>query len=139
LKVFVDTWAWIALARRDQHHVAAKEQHAKLISSGCIYVTTNLVITELITQLYRALPVDDARRFVEAVFAAFESGTYELEWVSPERFEEAWELRKKFNDKPAISFVDFTSFVVARELGIVKIFTGDVHFRQTNMGFELLP
>jgi uncharacterized protein len=140
LKVFVDTWAWIALAlRRDQNHLAAKEQHAKFIASGSTYVTTNLIIGELVTQLYRVLPAGQAQRFVESLFTAIESRAYTMEWISPAQFTEAWQLRRKFADKPSISFVDFTSFVVARELGIRQIFTGDDHFRQANMGFELKP
>jgi predicted nucleic acid-binding protein len=140
LKVFVDTWAWIALAlRRDQNHLAAKVQHAKFVATGSTYLTTDLIIAELITQLYRVLPAAQAQQFVDSLFMAIGSDAYIMEWISPARFTEAWRLRQKFVDKPSISFVDFTSFVVARELGIRQIFTGDDHFRQANLGFELLP
>lgn len=53
--VFVDTWAWIALAlKRDQHHDAAKTQHAEFVGAGRRYVTTDLVLVEVVTQLYRS-------------------------------------------------------------------------------------
>jgi uncharacterized protein len=45
----------------------------------------------------------------------------------------------KYHDKPSISFVDFISMVVMQEIGVKKIFTGDNHFAQVNLGFELLP
>jgi predicted nucleic acid-binding protein len=48
-------------------------------------------------------------------------------------------MRQKYNDKPDISFVDFTSMVVLPDLGITEVFTGDAHFRQVNLGFQLVP
>jgi predicted nucleic acid-binding protein len=48
-------------------------------------------------------------------------------------------MRQKYHDKPGISFVDFTSMVVMQDLGIVDVFTGDDHFRQVNLGFQLHP
>jgi predicted nucleic acid-binding protein len=138
--VFVDTWAWLALAlRRDQHHAAAKRQHAQLVAAGRLYVTTDYVLAELITQLYRVLSADEAARFITAVLAAIDAGKYRLERISPERFASAWQLRQQYTDKPPISFTDFTSFVVMRELEISEAFTGDAHFEQVNLGFRLLP
>jgi len=48
-------------------------------------------------------------------------------------------LRKKYQDKPDISFTDFTSFIIMQELAINKVFTGDAHFGKVNVGFEILP
>jgi predicted nucleic acid-binding protein len=70
---------------------------------------------------------------------ASESGAYRLERVTPQRFSKAWQLRWRYADQAAISFVDFTSFVVMNELGIRDVFTGDSHFEQINMGFQLFP
>jgi predicted nucleic acid-binding protein len=61
--VFVDTFAWLALAlRRDQHHASAKQRHAELVKAGRRYVTTDYVLAELVTQLYRTLSSKRARR-----------------------------------------------------------------------------
>lgn len=140
MMVFVDTWAWLALALlRDQHHESAMQQHAEFVAARNLYVTTDYVLSELITQLYRHLPADQAEAFVAAVFAAVDSGIYRLERVSPERFVSAWQLRRQYADKPTVSFVDFTSFVVMRELGIQEVFTGDAHFEQVNLGFRRSP
>ena len=136
--VFVDTWAWLALAlRRDQHHLSAKQRHAEFVAAGHTYVTTDYVLCELITQIYRSLPAEKAEKFVASVFTAIESGSYRLERISGEQFTTAWQLRRRYADKPAISFVDFTSFVVMRDLGVKDVFTGDTHFQHVNMGFQL--
>ncbi|HEX5470449.1 MAG TPA: PIN domain-containing protein [Lacipirellulaceae bacterium] len=138
--VFVDTWAWIALAvRRDQHHSAAKRQHVDFVNSGSLYVTTDWIIGEMITQIYRVAAAKQAESFVGSVLQAIDSGAYRMEKVSSRQFAAAWQLRKKYSDKPSISFVDFTSMVVMLDLGINDVFTGDKEFAQVNLGFRLLP
>lgn len=138
--VFVDTWAWLALAqRRDQHHDAAVAQHAEFVGAGRQYVTTDLVLVEVTTQLYRTTRADLAERYLTALFSAIQCGNYRLERISPDRFELAWQLRRTFADKPTISFTDLTSFVVMRELAIQDVFTGDAHFEQVNFGFRRWP
>jgi predicted nucleic acid-binding protein len=62
-----------------------------------------------------------------------------LEWISQERFEAAKQLRLKFIDKPMISFTDFTSMVVMKELEIKLILTADAHFGQVGLGFNKAP
>ncbi len=50
--IFVDTWAWVALALKlDQHHRAAKAQHKVFRRSKSKYVTTNFVLSEVIAHL----------------------------------------------------------------------------------------
>ncbi|HTH46655.1 MAG TPA: PIN domain-containing protein [Candidatus Limnocylindria bacterium] len=138
--IFVDTWAWVALAqKRDQHHRAAKAQHKRLQKARRRYVTTNFVLSELIAHLYTTLTPDQAQAFINTLLAVVDAGTYDLFHVSPDQFRRAWQMRQKYHDKPDISFVDFTSMVVMLDLGIADVFTGDDHFRQVNLGFRLVP
>jgi uncharacterized protein len=117
--VFIDSWAWIALAlSRDQHHDSAQRQHSEFVANGRMYVTTDYILSELNTRLYRALDATRAEKFLEAVLSGIGTGTYRLERITQHRFDAAWSLRRKYADKPAVSFVDFTSFVVMRELEI---------------------
>ena len=91
---FVDTWAWLALAlRKDQFHEAAKRRHASLMSAGRRYVTSDYVLCELATQLYRSLSSDQAEQFFAAILEGCNAGIYQLEFVSLQRFANAWELR----------------------------------------------
>jgi predicted nucleic acid-binding protein len=138
--IFVDTWAWVALAvTGDQHHKSAKKEHLSFKKKRRQYVTSNLVLTELITHLYRKQSPEEARSFVNAVLEAVEQGKHRLVELSTQQFNRAWELRQKYQDKPDISFVDFTSMVVMQDLGITDVFTGDSHFLQVNLGFRLHP
>jgi predicted nucleic acid-binding protein len=138
--IFVDTWAWIALASADdQYHAAATGQHRKLKRKRRGYVTTDFVLSEVITHLYRKQDAAQAELFLQGLWDAFDRDVHKLVHVSGARLRQAWQLRKKYHDKPDISFIDFTSFVVMRELGITEVFTGDAHFEQVGMGFRLLP
>jgi predicted nucleic acid-binding protein len=138
--IFVDTWAWLALAHRhDPYHGVAVQQHRAFQKQKARYVTTDYVLAEFMTPLFAVLDFAKARRFVETVFQAIQTGRFQLVQVSPIHFEGAWQLRLRYHDKPRISFVDLTSMVVMQDLGVVDIFTGDAHFQQANLGFRLHP
>jgi uncharacterized protein len=138
--IFVDTWAWIALAdKTDQYYAAAQKQHKKCVAARERYVTSDFVLTEFINYLYTSFAPDRAQAAGELLFEQAANGSLDLVHVSPEQFQRAWQLRKKYQDKPGISFIDFTSFVVMRDLGITDVFTGDAHFQQVGLGFRLVP
>jgi uncharacterized protein len=138
--IFVDAWAWIALAdKSDPYHRKAKALHKKLLRAKRKYVTTDYVVAEAITYLYPAIGAASAQGFIDTILSAGEAGTYLLVHISAEQFRRAWHMRRKYHDKPDISFVDFTSMVVMQDLRLADIFTDDDHFRQVNLGFKLHP
>ncbi len=138
--IFVDTWAWLALAHvRDPYHALATAQHRKMLHQRRRYVTTDYVLSETITILFGRLDFDQSRRFIESVFHACDNRAYVLVHLSPDLFHRAWQLRLRYHDKPGFSFVDLTSAAVMQELGISEIFSGDAHFAQMGLGFRLLP
>lgn len=137
--LFVDTWAWVALADpRDPWHSIAAQAHAQ-VQSQRLYVTSDYVINETITLLFRNCSFEAASRFSTALLNAFESGHYRLLWTGPGIFAKAWSLRQTYDDKPDISCADFVSMAWMLQEDISEIFTGDEHFLQVNLGFTLLP
>lgn len=139
-EVLVDSWAWVALAaRHDEHHADATAQHSRFRKEGVRYLTTDFILSEVATLLFRILTFEQASKFVSTVLRAIHDGEYSLVHVSPSQFQAAWTMRLMYQDKPDISFVDFTSMVVMQDAGINEVFTGDVHFRQVNRGFVLYP
>jgi uncharacterized protein len=121
------------------YHAAARNHNHKLLKSRRRRVTSDWVIGEVINYLYSAAPVNESQRYIAGIFTAADAGTLQLTYVSPVQFRRAWRMRQKYDDKPEISFVDFTSMVVMKDLGITDVFTGDAHFRQVNLGFRLFP
>jgi len=138
--IFVDTWAWLALAhRRDPYHGIAVKQHRGFQQQNEQYVTSDFVVGELITSLFAAVDFGKAERYVGTMFCSFDAGRDRLIHVSPAQFRRAWQMRQTYHDKPAISFVDLTSMVVMQDLAITEVFTGDAHFQQVGLGFRVVP
>jgi predicted nucleic acid-binding protein len=72
--IFVDTWAWIALAlKRDQNHRRVKALNKSFRRARRRYVTTDFVLSELIAHLYRTLTPAQAQGFINSLFAALEA------------------------------------------------------------------
>ena len=88
---------------------------------------------------FRRLATDLLDHILVSLDEAIRQGYLNLEWISPERFFKARELRFRFIDKLMISFTDLTSMVVMKELGIKSILTDDDHFVQVGMGFQKVP
>lgn len=93
--IFVDTWAWVALAdKRDPYHQKAKVQHKKLSRAKRKYVTTDYVLGETITYLYDAIGAAPAQEFISKLLAAVDAGTFRMVHVAAPQFRHAWQIRQ---------------------------------------------
>ncbi len=138
--VFVDAWAWLALSNnRDMSHELAKKWYGEIKTTGYRMVTSDYVLDEVITALFKNVAFGGAIEYIESLFAAIKAKQIKLERITETRFKAAWLLRIKYQDKQDISFTDLTSFVLMQELEINTVFTGDAHFNQVNLGFEIIP
>jgi uncharacterized protein len=104
-------------------------------SSGNVF-TTNFVLDETISLLFRRCPFEEAARFMKGLLTSPLIG---IEEITQTRFRRAFDLRLAFHDKLDISFTGLTSMIVAQELKLTHILTRDRHFIQTALGFRLLP
>jgi predicted nucleic acid-binding protein len=137
LKLFVDTWGWLALADRgEREHAQVVSFYAERTRRTGLIVTSDFVLNELLTIIFLRISFEAASRFADSVLR---SPFITIERITPERFQKAWELRLKFSDKPRISFTDLTSMAAMNELGISEVLTADKHFEQVGMNFRLLP
>lgn len=140
MKLFIDTWGWLTLRdRREIRHKEVKALYHNLRKQKGRIFTTDYVLDETFTLLFRRLPFAQARESLEMLDEAIQEGYLQLERITPERFERAKALRLKFQDKPRISFTDLTSMVVMDELGITDILSEDAHFAQVGMVWRILP
>lgn len=138
--LFIDTWGWLVLVDAgDSSHDAVVRLRRQYEQSGLPWVTTDYVLDEAITRAFTLCAFPIAEKFWQGVFQARDDGFLVIEAITPERFEEAYHLRLRYRDKPRISFTDFTSFAVMKELGLRRILTADAHFVQVGMGFERIP
>ena len=132
--LFVDTSAWYPLAdRAHRDHAALAGTLRERLRQGARIVTTNLVVAETHALLLRRAGHGAALTFLKAV----RQPPNQIEYITPEREEEA--IRhwiERFSDQ-RLSFADAGSFVVMSELGIREALTLDRHF--TVAGFVALP
>lgn len=136
MKLFVDTWGWIAVAdRRDPGHKAATEIFWEARRSGGA-ITSNFILDETFTHLFKRRPFEEAWHFTTTVV---QSPFIDIREVTGSRFSRAIELRKQFSDKPRISFTDLSTMAIMTELGITDILTADRHFSHVGLGFRSLP
>jgi predicted nucleic acid-binding protein len=140
MKLFVDTWGWITLYNhREARHQEINRYYRDFREQRGIAYTTDYVLDETFTLMFRRLSFHLASKFVQTLEIAIKEGYLNLEWITSERFEAAKTLRLKFQDKPDISFTDLTSMVVMTESGITQVATGDAHFSHVGLGFQLVP
>ena len=113
MKLLIDTWGWITYSnRREERHAEIRTFYNNFrLKKGILY-TTDYILDETITLLFRKLPFETAEEETKEIIRAIDNNYLILEWINEERFGKARDLRLKFRDKPRISFTDLTSMVV---------------------------
>jgi predicted nucleic acid-binding protein len=67
--IFVDTWAWLALSnRKDMHYELAKKWYGEMKAAGYIMVTSDYVLDEVITTLFKNVVFSSAIEFIDVHF-----------------------------------------------------------------------
>ncbi len=138
--IFIDTWGWVALgSARDSKHPEVSRLYRTLRSEKRLIFTSDYILDETVTLLFRREVYADALRFITGILKSAEERFITIERISSDRFADAWKLRQRFQDKPGISFTDLTSMVVMKERHIKHVLTEDVHFQHVGMGFQIVP
>lgn len=138
-KVFFDSWGWVAIANKnDNYHERVCSFYKDLLLSRGMPVTTDYILAETITFLRSKIDFKFVDTFIETILNAAVNDKIILERIDEERWTKAWELSKKCRDKPYISFFDFSSFVVIKEIGVTDVLSADKHFEDIGMGFKKL-
>ncbi len=120
----------------ETRHKEVNQFYHELYRKRVSIYTSDYVLNELITLLFRRVPFREGVRFIEGIQG---SAVIKVELVTLTRFTAAWELRKRFQDKPKISFTDLTSMAIMKEVGIQQVLTEDAHFTHVGMGFARVP
>jgi len=137
--LFIDTWGWIAIGNRQEPRRSEVIRFYQECRARRVRMyTSDYVLTELITLLFTRETYSHSVAFIEGLLAGV-GDQIQLVRVTSERFMGAWELRKRYHDKPRISFTDLTSMVIMDELAIQQVLTEDEHFSHVGKGFIRVP
>ena len=102
-------------------------------------VTRDYVIDEALTMLItsRKGGYHFALNLLKYLFGeSKDNSIIKIEWISPDRFQLAAEVFRRYNRDKTWLFTDGASFAVMKELKIKTAFPLDDHFEQ--MGFKIL-
>ena len=129
-RIFIDTAFVAALVnQRDRYHQQALD--LSKVWEGQPLLTTDAVLLGIGNALSRGFK-PQAVAIIERFLASAE---VELVHLTPQLFDRAFALYKKYHDKEW-SLVDCISFVVMREADVSQALTSDQHFVQA--GFQSL-
>jgi uncharacterized protein len=130
---FGDASAWYAmLSASDTAHAAALRRFRRLVAARRHVVTTGYVVGETFTLVRRRLGTHAALRFLEHIRT---DPFVRRVRVEPEWEEDAERLLAQYQDQQ-FSYVDATSFVTMRRLGIHEALAFDSDF--VIAGFTLI-
>lgn len=127
--ILIDTSGWAALfVRGETQHQAAVALFRQLWQQGYHFVTTNYILTELISLFISPLRVPHSTRFdfIDTIKA---TPYLEIIHVDAHLDAAAWAFLKARPDKEW-SLVDAVSFLVMQDRGFTEALTGDHHFEQ---------
>ncbi len=131
--LFIDSGGFYALVSPDsQSHERAVEIMQTAAQERRRAVTTDYIVDET-TTLLRARGL--AKLVAEFFRLTEESRALTIEWTSPNRFAAARKFMLKHLDQ-GLSFTNYVSFVVMKELRLFDALATDEHFRIA--GFNLL-
>lgn len=136
-KLFVDTWGWLTLVdEKGKQHRKILDLMKQFTQEGTRLFTSDAVLTETITLLFRDLPQIKALQALEIIV---DQKSLQKISITPERFERTIDLRKQYADHPQISFTDFLSFVIMNEYAISSVLSEDHDFDIVHFGFQRIP
>ncbi|MHB1254201.1 MAG: type II toxin-antitoxin system VapC family toxin, partial [Candidatus Humimicrobiaceae bacterium] len=95
--------------------------------------TSDFILSESFTLIRRKLGIEIAVKLGDIIFS---SNILKIIYLDENFILESWDLFKKYKDWQ-LSFTDCSSFIIMKNLKIVKAFCFDEHF--INMGFESMP
>ncbi len=129
-QIFVDTAYVLALVNEhDQFHERAQE-------IADLFEGQKLLITDaILLEIGNALSRGFKEEAIEVISNFIGSEEVEIVYYTPQIFNKAFALYKKYDDKEW-SLVDCISFIVMRERGITQVLTFDRHFKQA--GFTVI-
>ena len=136
MTIFIDTWGFKALMdSEDEHHDQVVKLFDVLWKNNSKLITSDYVLDETITLLSVRAGMKPAKEFSDIII----NGTsVDKRWIEKRYFYDALEMKFRYDDKPKISFTDFTSMSLMLSTNVKYIVTNDRHFESVNLGLKLV-
>jgi len=137
MKVFVDSAAWIAMAKKnDINHEKASKYFKTLLAQNALLITSNYVINESANRILYDLDHSKAIKFIDLIEDARKNNFLKITWADEKLEAQAIDIFKKYGEHK-ISTIDIISFCICKNLDVDVVFTFDRHFNI--MGINIAP
>jgi predicted nucleic acid-binding protein len=132
MSILIDTAAFLAvLNANDEFHPLALKSWVEIISSDSVLFSSSYIILETTALLQHRFGVEALRLFESDVLPVVETI-----WVDEIIHKQGMSALLAANRRD-LSLVDCTSFEIMRQMGMDKVYTFDLHFRE--QGFKVIP
>ncbi len=126
MNVFVDSSVFISIwDKDDSNHKIALDKASKLQGDKDILITSNIVVSEVLTVLSMKLGIEKANKFGDYIV----SEKLKVIFIDKDIHDEAFDIFKRRTSKN-LSFFDCTSFALIREFRIDKVFSFDKDYKK---------
>ncbi len=130
-RILIDTSAFYALfSATDLFHDRAKAAYERLVDREQELLATSYTVVETTALLHRRLGFEIVERFSE-----WQASSLDILWIERQVHDAAWGQFMADHGR-GLSFVDWTTVVVSREIG-ARVFTFDGGF--ANQGLPVVP
>lgn len=127
-RVFVDSWAWIAIAVADDaDHRRATLTMEELLAERAQLLTSNFVLAETLTRLRYGASLSTALVVADETTTMAAAGLLDVVQVEELFWHSALTWFRRFTDQ-RFSFVDCTSFAIMEREAVGEALTADRHF-----------
>ena len=126
MQVFVDASVYVAIRNKnDSNHKKALILSQELFQKKAEFITSNIVIYEVYTVLSMKIDKATALGFHDRILKE----NLPIIYMTEELEEEAWRMFEKEKSKN-VSYFDFTSFAIIKNLKIKSMFSFDKDFKR---------
>lgn len=121
-KIFIDDSFWISIldssATNHQINRAKYESH---VTEGCLLYTSNLVLGNAFSYLYKNISGEVAEQFYHFIMRAYNMGSLRLEWVGKKYSKEAVQIILKEKNISDFDLIEASIFVICKAKRIKHI------------------
>ena len=137
MKIFVDDVAWLALTNRsDPYYTKFKDLLKYYLDGGHSFYTTNIIVSNVISEIKESFGSDKASKFYEILEEAWLGTHLHFLWIGRRTQKDAMKLFKKFPEN-TMSLFDFANIVLMNRRNIRFIMTTNSEYGK--MGFKVVP
>ena len=126
-KIFIDDSFWISILDSSAAtHQINREKYESHVREGCLLYTSNLVLGNAFSYLYKNISVEMAEQFYHFIMRAYNMGSLRLEWVGKKYSKEAVQIILKNKNDSDFDLIKASIYVICKTKRIKHILSDSI-------------